>query len=99
MSTSFPGESVEYRRARDQLLEHEIELRRVTEAVAQARRALPPGGVVREWRSDEVIIHVTMDRNGHVSTNMVIPVHRVPDPIQRFGRQSPLARLQRWLGL
>jgi hypothetical protein len=58
-----------------------------------------PGGVVREWRSDEVIIHVTMDRNGHVSTNMVIPVHRVPDPIQRFGRQSPLARLQRWLGL
>ena len=48
MSTSFPGESVEYRRARDQLLEHEIELRRVTEAVAQARRALPPGGVVRE---------------------------------------------------
>jgi predicted dithiol-disulfide oxidoreductase (DUF899 family) len=43
---SFPGESVEYRQARDQLLHQEIELRRMTEAVAAARRALPPGGVV-----------------------------------------------------
>jgi len=42
----FPGESAEYRAARDRLLEQEIELRRATEAVAVARRALPPGGVV-----------------------------------------------------
>ena len=48
MSTSFPGESPEYRAARDRLLEQEVELRRVTEAVAAARRALPPGGVVAE---------------------------------------------------
>ena len=48
MSTAFPGESAEYRAARDRLLEQEIELRRVTEAVAAARRALPPGGVVRD---------------------------------------------------
>src|SRR5436309_15325252 len=46
MSISFPGESPEYRAARDRLLEQEVELRRATEAVAAARRALPPGGVV-----------------------------------------------------
>jgi predicted dithiol-disulfide oxidoreductase (DUF899 family) len=32
--------------ARDRLLEQEIELRRATEALAAARRRLPPGGVV-----------------------------------------------------
>ncbi len=42
----FPGESDEYRRARDELLEAEIELRRHTEAVAAKRRTLPLGGVV-----------------------------------------------------
>ncbi len=48
MSISFPGESLEYRAARDRLLEQEAELRRVTEAVAAARRELPPGGVVAQ---------------------------------------------------
>jgi len=48
MRIAFPGESPEYRAARDRLLEREIELRRATEAVAQARRGLPPGGVVPE---------------------------------------------------
>ena len=48
MSITLPGESVEYRTARDRLLEQEIELRRATEAVAAARRELPPGGVVPE---------------------------------------------------
>jgi predicted dithiol-disulfide oxidoreductase (DUF899 family) len=46
MSTQFPGESTEYRAARNRLLEREIELRRATEALAGARRELPPGGVV-----------------------------------------------------
>jgi predicted dithiol-disulfide oxidoreductase (DUF899 family) len=44
----FPGESPEYRQARDRLLDREIELRRLTEAVAAERRALPPGGEVPE---------------------------------------------------
>jgi predicted dithiol-disulfide oxidoreductase (DUF899 family) len=44
----FPGESAEYRGARDRLLQQEIELRRATEAVAEARRALPPGGEIPE---------------------------------------------------
>jgi len=46
MTIAFPGESAEYRAARDRLLEQEIELRRAMEAVAAARRQLPPGGVV-----------------------------------------------------
>ena len=45
---AFPGESAEYRAARDQLLEQEIELRRAMESVAVTRRRLPPGGVVPE---------------------------------------------------
>jgi predicted dithiol-disulfide oxidoreductase (DUF899 family) len=48
VSLTFPGESAEYRAARDRLLAQEIELRRAMEAVAAARRALPPGGVVTE---------------------------------------------------
>jgi predicted dithiol-disulfide oxidoreductase (DUF899 family) len=48
MPISFPGESAEYRTARDRLLEREIELRRAMEAVAAARRELPPGGAVPE---------------------------------------------------
>jgi predicted dithiol-disulfide oxidoreductase (DUF899 family) len=48
MDVAFPGESAEYRAARNRLLEQEIELRRAMEAVADARRRLPPGGVVPE---------------------------------------------------
>jgi predicted dithiol-disulfide oxidoreductase (DUF899 family) len=48
MSVTFPGESPEYRAARDRVLEREIELRRATEAVAAARRELPKGGAVPE---------------------------------------------------
>jgi predicted dithiol-disulfide oxidoreductase (DUF899 family) len=48
MNISFPGESAEYRKARDRLLEQEVELRRAMEAVASARRELPPGGIVPE---------------------------------------------------
>jgi predicted dithiol-disulfide oxidoreductase (DUF899 family) len=43
---SFPGESPEYRAARDRLLAQEAALRRVTESVAAERRALPAGGAV-----------------------------------------------------
>jgi predicted dithiol-disulfide oxidoreductase (DUF899 family) len=48
MSISFPNESVEYRTAREQLLQEEIALRRAMEAVAAARRNLPPGGLIPE---------------------------------------------------
>jgi predicted dithiol-disulfide oxidoreductase (DUF899 family) len=46
MTIAFPGESAEYRAARDRLLQQEVELRRAMERVAAARRELPPGGVV-----------------------------------------------------
>ena len=48
MGITLPGESREYRSARDRLLEQEIALRRATETVAAQRRELPPGGVVPE---------------------------------------------------
>lgn len=41
---SFPGESGEYRTARNALLDAEMELRRQLERVAAMRRALPSGG-------------------------------------------------------
>jgi predicted dithiol-disulfide oxidoreductase (DUF899 family) len=46
MALTFPGESAEYRVARDRLLEDEIELRRAMERVASTRRQLPLGGPV-----------------------------------------------------
>ena len=44
----FPGESSEYRRARNELLEDEAALKRLSEQVAAKRRALPAGGHIRE---------------------------------------------------
>ena len=53
MDVAFPGETAEYRTARNQLLEQEVELRRAMEAVAAARRRLPPGGIV----PDDYVFH------------------------------------------
>jgi predicted dithiol-disulfide oxidoreductase (DUF899 family) len=50
----FPGESDEYRRERNRLLEAEVALRRAIEQVAAQRRALPRGGVVpHDYRFEE----------------------------------------------
>jgi predicted dithiol-disulfide oxidoreductase (DUF899 family) len=48
MGITFPGESREYRAARNALLEREIELRRQMEELATRRRALPPGGPLKQ---------------------------------------------------
>jgi len=48
MNIAFPGESAEYRAARDRLLAKEIELRRAMEAVSALRRELPPDGLIPE---------------------------------------------------
>jgi predicted dithiol-disulfide oxidoreductase (DUF899 family) len=48
MGIALPGESPEYRAARDLLLEQEIALRRAMESVAATRRELPPGGLVKQ---------------------------------------------------
>lgn len=42
----FPNESPQYREARNNLLQAEIDLRAAVERVAAQRRALPPGGAV-----------------------------------------------------
>jgi predicted dithiol-disulfide oxidoreductase (DUF899 family) len=52
---SFPGESGEYRRQRNELLEAEIELRRAIERVAAQRRGLPLGGPVPDDYSFEEV--------------------------------------------
>ena len=44
--TPFPGESEAYRKAREALLEEEIEFRRHMTRLAEQRRALPPGPVI-----------------------------------------------------
>ncbi len=44
----FPGESIEYREARNKLLKAEIELRENIEKVAALRRTLPMGGKVEQ---------------------------------------------------
>jgi predicted dithiol-disulfide oxidoreductase (DUF899 family) len=59
VDVAFPGESADYRAARNRLLVQEIELRRAMEAVAAARRKLPPGGLVPE---DYVFQGVGADR-------------------------------------
>lgn len=45
---AFPNESPEYRKARNTLLDAEMELRRQIKSVAVMRRALPPGGEVSQ---------------------------------------------------
>jgi len=47
-SARFHGEGAAYRKARDKLLKSEMELRRLTEAVAAERRKLPLGGELKE---------------------------------------------------
>lgn len=44
----FPGESDDYRQARDALLRAEMDLIERIERVAQMRRGLPPGGALKE---------------------------------------------------
>jgi predicted dithiol-disulfide oxidoreductase (DUF899 family) len=58
----FPGESPDYRLARNRLLEAEIELRRSIERVAAQRRALPAGGRVPE----DYIFEEVAEGGGHV---------------------------------
>src|ERR1044071_1308459 len=44
--TPFPGESAEYRKAREALLAEEIEFRRHMSRLTEQRRALPPGPAI-----------------------------------------------------
>jgi predicted dithiol-disulfide oxidoreductase (DUF899 family) len=60
---TFPNESTEYRKARDELLKAEVDLRAQIERVAGMRRELPLGGLVEEdYAFDEI------DDDGQVKT-------------------------------
>lgn len=52
-SVRFPGESEEYRAARDELLAAEADLRERAERVANLRRTLPLGGEVEDFAFEE----------------------------------------------
>ena len=57
--THFPNESADYRRARNELLVEEIELRRHIERVAAQRRKLPPGGeIARDFDLFQAVVAV-----------------------------------------
>ena len=58
----FPGESDEYRRERNRLLEAEIELRRAVERVAAQRRTLPLGGAL----ADDYLFEEAREGGGEV---------------------------------
>jgi len=105
MRLDFPGETAEYRAARDQLLEREIALRREMEAVAAARRALPLGGLIPQ---DYVFTAVAADgaptevrlselfdegRDSLIVYNMMFPRHRNDD--RPKAGSGPTARLPR----
>ena len=63
----YPNESVEYRAARNALLDDEIALRAQIEAVAAKRRALPLGGEVPEDYVFERIGKTSMPENVKMS--------------------------------
>ena len=63
----YPNESVEYRTARNALLDDEIVLRAQIEAVAAKRRALPLGGEVPEDYVFQRIGKTSMPENAKMS--------------------------------
>ncbi len=57
MGVTFPNESLEYRAARNRLLQQEAGLRREMEALAAEIRALPAGGAIREDYESTKLMH------------------------------------------
>jgi predicted dithiol-disulfide oxidoreductase (DUF899 family) len=108
VAVAFPGESAEYRTARDQLLEQEVELRRAMEAVAAARRRLPPGGIVpedyvfRALRSNGQPADVRMSelfgpgRDSLVIYSMMFPRARDDDRPEPPGGQTSMLPAADW---
>jgi len=104
MKLDFPGETREYRAARNRLLEQEIELRRRMEALAAARRALPAGGSIPEdYRFDAIgdggkpvvvkLSELFEGKKSLVVYNMMFPRHRNDDrPKAESGPTASLPR-------
>ena len=99
----FPGESSEYRRARNELSEDEAALKRLSQQVAAKRRALPAGGLIRE----DYVFESAADgskvrfselfapsKNSMVIYNMMFPrwsedQHRSRSPLIRLASRNP----------
>jgi predicted dithiol-disulfide oxidoreductase (DUF899 family) len=105
MAVTFPGESAEYRAARNKLLAQETELRRAMEKVAAARRALPPGGLVPEdyvfdgLNDNGVPVKLRLSelfapgKDSLIIYNFMFP--RMPDDMRAKPEQGATARLKR----
>jgi predicted dithiol-disulfide oxidoreductase (DUF899 family) len=105
MKLNFPGETAEYRAARDKLLNQEIALRREMEALAAARRALPPGGLIpQDYAFDAIgsdgkpgkvkLSELFIDgKDSLVIYNMMFPRHKNDDrPKAKSGPTTNLPR-------
>jgi predicted dithiol-disulfide oxidoreductase (DUF899 family) len=102
---TFPNESARYRTAREKLLRKEIELRRVMEEVAEARRALPPGGPIRQdYEFDALDAHgrpakvklselFAPGKDSLILYNMMFPRH--PQETREVAASGGTARLAR----
>jgi|HubBroStandDraft_1064217.scaffolds.fasta_scaffold127768_2 predicted dithiol-disulfide oxidoreductase (DUF899 family) len=75
-SFRFPGETESYRRARNKLLQAEIDLRRRVEEVAALRRLLPLGGQIPE---DYIFEEGSPDLNG-TQTIRQVPLSELFQP-------------------
>jgi predicted dithiol-disulfide oxidoreductase (DUF899 family) len=104
MKLDFPGETAEYRAARERLLTQEIALRRQMEAVATARRALPPGGLIPQdyefmgIGADGAPAKVRLselfgEKDALIVYHMMFPRHRSDD--RPKAERGPTANLQR----
>ena len=89
--TRFPGESGEYRDARDALLRAEIDLRRAEEAVAVRRRELPLGGEVpTDYIFDSAAGAVTLSELfGDKDTLFLYSFMFLPEGDDPLGRPCP----------
>lgn len=97
-TTAFPNESEAYRRARDDLLAEEIELRRHIWRVGEMRRALPPGGeVTKKYRFEGA--NGTVDLEGLFGGHDTLIVYSMMYGPQRTdGCPMCTAQLDSWDG-
>lgn len=92
----YPGESEDYREARDELLRAEVDLIQQIERLAAMRRALPPGGELKEdyifeqgspdFRDTETVHEVRLSELFGIHSTLILintmwaPDHELPCP-------------------
>lgn len=94
----FPNESAAYREARTALLAEEIELRRHIARVAAQRRALPPGGEIRQDYRFEGSRGLTTLSEMFGAKDTLIVYSMMYGPQRREGCPMCTAQLSAWDG-